>query len=552
MTAGGFVAGREQEVLGGLWRMRKERKKPVHSVNMIHSIRTKLILIMLFLMGLLLFLFWFMTHALLGPFYVNSKINLLENSYGMADRIIEADVLFGENNRVISSDSQLKLEILNQNRSIDLYVFDIDNLYGDLFYNFQFPTESGDVEKQTIRDLTKNYLYDIGRDTGNTSDQLRKERNESLIRESAQYNVFKAYDDRIGSDYLELFGQLTSGPYIYLRTNYQSMSDNIYIFNRFLLYTGAFVLILGVLWMLYFGNSFTKPILQITDIAKRMSELDFDVKYPVHSKDEVAVLGGSINVLSETLEATISELKTANNELQKDIEKKIQIDEMRKEFLSNVSHELKTPIALIQGYAEGLQDNINEDKESRDFYCEVIIDEAKKMNKMVQKLLTLNQIEFGNDQISFERFDIVSLIKNVMNSARLLADQKGAEMKFHEEYGPVYVWADEYMVEEVVTNYISNAIHHVDGEKRIEIFVETAGKNVRIRVYNTGKQIPDEELSKIWIKFYKVDKARTREYGGSGIGLSIVKAIMDAMNHGCGVANVKDGVEFWFELDGER
>ncbi|MBR1743453.1 MAG: HAMP domain-containing protein [Lachnospiraceae bacterium] len=516
---------------------------------MLHSIRTKLIFIMLLMMGFMLFLFWLGTHLLLGPFYVRSKVKLLEESYELADQIVKNDSVFEEKNRKLSSESCLKLEILNENRSIDLYVFDVDNLYGKFFYIFQFPDPDA-VKKQTIQDLTENYLYDIGETADLTSDQLNEERKESLIKESASYNVFKAYDERIGSDYLELFGSLTSGPYIYLRTNYQSMSDNIYIFNRFLFYAGGVALLFGVFWMLYFGNSFAKPIMQITDIAKKMSELDFNVKYPVHSKDEVAVLGSSINVLSETLETTISELKAANNELQKDIEKKIQIDEMRKEFLSNVSHELKTPIALIQGYAEGLQDNISEDKESRDFYCEVIIDEAKKMNRMVQKLLTLNQIEFGNEQLSFERFDIVGLIENVMHSARLLADQKDAEMFFHEDYEPVYVWADEYMVEEVVTNYISNAIHHVDGEKKIEVFVEKAGKNVKVRVFNTGAQIPEEDLDKIWIKFYKVDKARTRAYGGSGIGLSIVKAIMEAMHHACGVRNLENGVEFWFELDG--
>lgn len=222
---------------------------------------------------------------------------------------------------------------------------------------------------------------------------------------------------------------------------------------------------------------------------------------------------------------------------------------MRKEFLSNVSHELKTPIALIQGYAEGLQDNINEDKESRDFYCEVIIDEAKKMNKMVKKLLTLNQIEFGNDQVAFERFDIVNLIQNVMQPAALLADQKGAEISFAREYGPVYVWADEYMVEEVITNYISNAINHVDYEKKIIVSLEGQEGTVRVSVFNTGNLIPEEDLEKVWVKFYKVDKARTREYGGSGIGLSIVKAVMDSMNQKCGVRNLENGVEFWFELD---
>ena len=232
-----------------------------------------------------------------------------------------------------------------------------------------------------------------------------------------------------------------------------------------------------------------------------------------------------------------------------DIEKKTQIDEMRKEFLSNVSHELKTPIALIQGYAEGLQDNINDDEESRNFYCEVIIDEANKMNKMVKKLLTLNQIEFGNNQVTFERFDIVGLIQNVMNSARLLADQKEAALYMVEEYDPIYVWADEYMIEEVVTNYISNAINHVEFEKKIEVSIKQTHDLVHVSVFNTGKCIPEDELDKVWIKFYKVDKARTRAYGGSGIGLSIVKAIMDSMHRECGVRNREDGVEFWFELD---
>ena len=266
------------------------------------------------------------------------------------------------------------------------------------------------------------------------------------------------------------------------------------------------------------------------------------------TRDEIGMLGTSINTLSERLETTISELKSANNELQKDIEQKTQIDEMRKDFLSNVSHELKTPIALIQGYAEGLQDNINDDKESREFYCDVIIDEAKKMNKMVKKLLTLNQIEFGNNQVAFDHFDVVQVLGSVIQSASLLAEQKGAQI-YMDEYSPVYVWADEYMVEEVITNYVSNAIHHVSGEKNIIVSLKEYGDVVRISVFNTGQCIPESEMENIWIKFYKVDKARTREYGGSGIGLSIVKAIMESMNQQCGVCNREDGVEFWFELD---
>ena len=209
---------------------------------------------------------------------------------------------------------------------------------------------------------------------------------------------------------------------------------------------------------------------------------------------------------------------------------------------------MKTPIALIQGYAEGLKECINDDAESRDFYCEVIMDEASKMNQMVKKLLTLNQLEFGNDTVTMERFDIITLIKGVVQSASILAQQKEAKILFQEE-GPVYVWADEFKVEEVVTNYVSNALNHVDGEKVIEIKVVRLDGKVRVTVFNTGQPIPKDDLEKIWIKFYKVDKARTRAYGGSGIGLSIVKAIMDSFHQKCGAVNFDNGVEFWFELD---
>ena len=147
-----------------------------------------------------------------------------------------------------------------------------------------------------------------------------------------------------------------------------------------------------------------------------------------------------------------------------------------------------------------------------------------------------------------ERFDLTDLVRGVVQSAQLLADQKGAQISFPQSE-PVYVWGDEFKVEEVVTNYVSNALNHVDGEMKIEVKMMRRENHVRLSVFNTGTPIPEEELDKIWIKFYKVDKARTREYGGSGIGLSIVKAIMESMHQKFGVVNYDNGVEFWFELE---
>ena len=252
--------------------------------------------------------------------------------------------------------------------------------------------------------------------------------------------------------------------------------------------------------------------------------------------------------LQDILEHNISDLKQANMDLQHDIEILDKNEMMRKEFLSNISHELKTPLALIQGYAEGLADGVTEDKESQQFYCEVIVDEANKMNRLVQEMLTLNQLEFGKDKFAMDHFDIVSLILDVVHANSLLMDKNNITLEFDSSKS-VIVWADEFYTEQIVTNFLSNAIHYVLEPNTIRICVEETKTDVHISVFNTGNQIPEESIPYLWDKFYKVDKARTRAYGGSGIGLSVVKAIMENFKKKFGVINHENGVEFWFELD---
>ena len=371
-----------------------------------------------------------------------------------------------------------------------------------------------------------------------------------ILQRSDNYVIQKQTDTRLSSEYMVLYGTLSNGNLILMRTAVESIRESAKISNQFLVYVGVLAIAISAIVTVFVSKRITTPISELTDISKRMTELDFDAKYVSkgHRKNEIDELGEHFNRLSCALESTISELKSANNELKQDIEKKTEIDEMRKEFLSNVSHELKTPIALIQGYAEGLQDNVNDDPESREFYCEVIVDEADKMNKMVKKLLSLNQLEFGNGQVHLEHFDLQQVVQSVLSSSEILFRQKEVTLSYDGDH-PVYVWADEYMTEEVVMNYVSNALNHIDGEKIIEVKIVSHDGKARVSVFNTGKPIPEEDIDKIWSKFYKVDKARTREYGGNGIGLSIVKAIMEAHNQAYGVKNYDNGVEFWFELD---
>ena len=366
---------------------------------------------------------------------------------------------------------------------------------------------------------------------------------------SASYSLQVILDRRTSTQYLEMFGFLEDGSMFLLRSALEGIRNSSRIANAFFLRMGLAMALVGAMIAMFLAGSVTRPIREITDISNRMKGLDFSRKYQgVSRSEEVTELGRNINELSDILEETISELKTANNELQKDLERREEIEAMRQDFLSSVTHELKTPLALIQGYAEGLQDGMAEDPESRDYYCEVIVDEAGKMNEMVKKLLTLNQMEFGNNQVSMDHFDVVELVNNYIASARLLAEQQGIRLSVQKS-GPIKVWADEFLVEEVFQNYYSNALHHVEGDKVIDIRFEQKEKCVRICVFNTGKPIPAEALPHLWEKFYKVDKARTREYGGSGVGLSIVRAIMNLLHQQYGVVNYNDGVMFWFELD---
>lgn len=241
-------------------------------------------------------------------------------------------------------------------------------------------------------------------------------------------------------------------------------------------------------------------------------------------------------------------LELENEKLQHDLEEKERQNKIQREFVANVSHELKTPITVIKGYAEGLAEGMCRDDESRSYYAGVIVDETERMHQIVNQLLMLSKIESGQDELEKNDFNICEMIRDIAAEMKLLAEKKKVTLNVicPDE---LIVNADEFKIESVITNYLSNAIHHVNEGGIIEIKAEAADKDVRVSVFNTGTPIPEEELEHIWEKFYKVDKAHSRTYGGSGIGLSIVKAVMEAHDMPYGVLNHTDGVEFWIKLE---
>ena len=340
---------------------------------------------------------------------------------------------------------------------------------------------------------------------------------------------------------------------IYIRMPITSIEESVKISNKFLYIIAIFVIIFGGIIISIVSRRFSKPIEELETIAKKMSNLEFNQKYtPSEANDEIDKLGESINTLSTKLEGTIAQLKNANLELEKDVEEKSQIDEMRKSFISDVSHELKTPIALIQGYSEGLIENVNSDDESRKFYAEVILDEATKMDKLVKQLLELMKLEYGNKTFNNTEFNIIELEKEILRKSSVMLEKENIQVDFRNKDEQITVFADDFYVEQIFTNYLTNAIKYsteINGARKIEIRNQKKDNKIRITVFNTSEGLSKEELHHIWNRFYKADESRNREKGGNGIGLSLVKAIMNNYGNKYGAKNVAGGIEFYFELD---
>lgn len=372
---------------------------------------------------------------------------------------------------------------------------------------------------------------------------------EEVVSSEENYVIERQTSRRLKDEYLVLWGTLADGNTVMMRSAVQSIKESVELSNRFLLFVGAFAIVAGMVVAHFLTKQITNPLVRLTEISKRMTQMDFDAKYISQEyRNEVDVLGEHMNELSGALEKNIIELRQANEDLQRDIDLKEKEEQRRKELISNISHELKTPLALVQGYGEGLLEGVSADEESRAFYCEVIVDEAKKMNRIVRQLLALNELEAGTNIMHMEAFDITALISGMIAANQLLLDSGGVTLTFPYQQ-EMMVWADPFYTEQVLSNYLSNAMHHVDDCGNIDIKLQPGQELLRISVFNTGEPIPQEDLEHIWDKFYKVDKARTRQYGGSGIGLSVVKAILDDFGQNYGVVNHKNGVEFWFELE---
>ncbi len=482
------------------------------------SINLRLFLWFSFLVLIVIFTIWFSNTAILEKYYQYYKEESLAKTYNSIKKIYNSN----------ESLNSLELEKLETNQNIDIVV--------------------KDNEKLTIYSTTKDFsnnMFFVTEYAGFINSDYILER----LKGDTEYFTEIIRDNRIRSDFVTLFGELDNDSVVFIRTPIESIRESVIVTNKFLSIIAIFSLGISCILAFLISKSFTKPIKELNTIAKNISELDFSKSYTIQTEDELGMLGKSINTLSKSLENKIQELSDINLELEKDVEEKSKLAEMRSQFVSDVSHELKTPIALIQGYAEGLVDGIATTEEDIKYYCEVILDEANKMNTLTHDLLDLSNLEYGKNNLNIEPFDVVELINNILKKYEIRFNEKSITPTFKYEDTSLYTMGDVFRIEQVITNYLNNALKNVDDNKEISIRIEKQEDLVRIFVYNSGKNISKEHLLKIWTKFYKADSSRNRELSGSGIGLSLVQAILNQHHNKYGAENKENGVEFWFELN---
>ena len=354
--------------------------------------------------------------------------------------------------------------------------------------------------------------------------------------------------ERQNAQYIVYVRQLSFGGTVEMFSRKSTIDDNANAAIAVTTGTGIAALTLALFAVYFYSKRFTKPLIEMRNVTKNIAETDFSHKCTAETRDEIGELAGSINQLSASLEATLADLSEKNRKLQSDIAHEQRVDKMRKDFISNVSHELKTPISIVQGYAEGaklLCESGNNAKAEE--YCDIIVSEAEKMNALVLQLLELSQYESGSMQIRREAFDFAALCADYARANALKLSEKGIAFEANVP-SPCMCFADRVKIQMVLNNYLSNAVSHAAGEKKITLQAEKSGDFWHITVFNTGEPIADEDIGKIWDSFYRADKSHSRKEGRFGLGLSIVSEIQKLHQAAYGVENRDGGVAFWFDV----
>ncbi|MED3465629.1 MULTISPECIES: sensor histidine kinase [Bacillus cereus group] len=337
-------------------------------------------------------------------------------------------------------------------------------------------------------------------------------------------------------------GKITE--YAFAIASLQPVNEAMLVLKDYYVYALIIVFLVIILLSFYYSKIIVKPLIKINRVTKKMANFDFSEKLPVTADDEIGGLSGSINTLSVNLKDRIDRLNVANTKLQQDIERERQLEKTRKEFISGVSHELKTPLSVIRSFAEGIKDGVSKDTS---YYTDVILEETENMNRLIVEMLELAKLESGTYKLDMTTFSIGELTQQVYT--KLLFSMEEKHLQVNVDADPsILVKANRSRIEQVVVNLLSNAIRYTPDGEKIQVSIIEAEDTVKVEIENTGNPIPEESLEKIWDRFYRLDASRSRHTGGTGLGLSIVKNILDLHHAEYGVYNTTNSVVFYFNL----
>ncbi len=475
----------------------------------------------------------FMGSTLFEVFYMNSKVANLKDA---AKRIRKED----EGNSETFYDEISSIE--NENALVALFMVEEDGKIAEIYRSRPQKMEELEHELEKFPPFLKEKHRHYEEMQGRLRARLLETGEDSLIelgKPDGREEREEPWDNSIS-----LSCKLDDGLYLYIYTPRDYIRSTAELAVKYTALLSIGILLAGSVLIYLLAARMTRPLNEIRTVAGKIAQMDFSQKCRVHGGDEIAQIAGSINDMSEQLEAGIEKLVEANEVLQNDLLRQQQTDRMRQQFVASVSHDFKTPITLMVSYAEAMENETSE--AARREYCETIISEGNRLSHMVGRMLDLSKLENGIDKVECSIFCLSEVVDGAMKNYRLPTSRRGIEVR-REIEDEFIVEADYHKIERVVANLFENAVKYVPDGGEIRVIVHRNGGCCRVGVENTGEPIREEEIESLFDSFYRADQSRSCT-DGYGLGLAIVKVIMEAHNQRYGVENTGTGVRFWFEL----
>lgn len=358
-------------------------------------------------------------------------------------------------------------------------------------------------------------------------------------------------EHQFGEGTLDYYGRISSSDktiYVFLRTPQEPVSLAASLAVKYNLYLALLSFLFTAIMSYFLARRITRPIEQIQQSTDRISQMDFSQRCEVKTGDELESLSQNINQMSEKLQDYIIQLQVNQQLLEKDLEREAKTNELRREFIANVSHDFKTPLTLIRAYTETLRNQELTSEEQKQ-YCDIILTEISRMNRLVTQLLQLSKLESGIAELELTWFPLEELMREILHNNQLPVQQK--QLQIHWDCGDNehIVQGDYPRIEQALINLLENAIKYTPEQGQITIQTQTLPDSLcRIAITNTSHPLTDEQLEHLFISFYKADESRHLDQQSFGLGLAIVKATMDLHGQSCTACNTAEGLQISFTL----